>query len=51
LYDIAHGSVEESRYDLISPGDLTYDDVSQLRLLLEEVSKLPGGLLAGHSGF
>ena len=29
LYNIAHGSVEESRTDLISPGDLEYGDVSQ----------------------
>ena len=50
-HNIAQGSVEESRYDLILAKGLTYDDVSELRLLLEEVSKLPGGLLAGHSGF
>ena len=48
---IAQGSVEESRYDLILAKDLEYGDTSELRLLLGEVSKLPGGLLAGHSGF
>ena len=38
--NIAPGSVEESRYDLILAKDLGYGDVSQLGLLLEEVSKL-----------
>ena len=49
--NITHGSVEESRTYLILAKDLRYGDVSEFRLLLEEVSKLPGGLLAGHSGF
>ena len=38
--NIAPGSVEESRYDLILAKDLEYGDVSELGLLLEEVSKL-----------
>ena len=39
-YNVTQGSVEESRYDLILAKDLTYDAVSELRQLLEEVSKL-----------
>ena len=38
--NIAQGSVEESRYFLILTKDLEYGDVSELSLLLEEVSKL-----------
>ena len=38
--NIAQGSVEESRYYLILAKDLEYGDVSELGLLLEEVSKL-----------
>ena len=38
--NIAQGSVEESRYDLILAKDLKYGDVSEVGLLLEEVSQL-----------
>ena len=38
--NIAQGSLEESRYYLIVARDLDYSDVAELRLLLEEVSKL-----------
>ncbi len=38
--NIAQGSLEECRYYLILTRDLEYGDVSELRLLLEEVSKL-----------
>jgi four helix bundle protein len=40
FYNIAQGSVEESRYDRILDKDLEYGDVSELVLLLEEVSQL-----------
>ncbi len=40
FYNIAQGSVEESRYYLILSKDLGYGNVSELNLLLEEVSKL-----------
>jgi len=40
FYNIAQGSVEESRYYLILAKDLEYGDVSELSQLLEEVSKL-----------
>jgi four helix bundle protein len=40
FYNIAQGSVEESRYYLILAKDLEYGDVSELSLLLEEISKL-----------
>ncbi len=40
FYNIAQGSVEESRYSLILAKDLEYGDVSVLSQLLEEVSKL-----------
>jgi len=40
FHNIAQGSVEESRYYLILAKDLEYSDVSELSLLLEEVSKL-----------
>jgi four helix bundle protein len=40
FYNIAPSSVEESRYDRILANDLEYGDVSELGLLLEEVSKL-----------
>ena len=40
FYNIAQGSVEESRYHLILAKDLEYGDVSELSRLLEEVSKL-----------
>ena len=40
FYNIAQGSVEESRYYLILAKDLGYGDVSMLQPLLEEVSKL-----------
>jgi four helix bundle protein len=40
FYNIAQGSVEESRYYLILAKDLEYGDVFEISLLLEEVSKL-----------
>ncbi len=42
FYNIAQGSVEESRYYLVLARDLGYGDVSEPRKLLEEVSKLLG---------
>jgi four helix bundle protein len=42
FYNIAQGSIEESRYYLILIKDLEYGDVSVLYQLLEEVSKLLG---------
>ena len=38
--NIAQGSLEECRYYLILSNDLKYGDMSELMLLLEEVSKL-----------
>jgi len=38
--NIAQGSVEESRYYLILAQDLNYGDVSELKAVLVEVSKL-----------
>ena len=40
FYNIAQGSIEESRYYLILAKDLEYGDVSELSPLLEEISKL-----------
>lgn len=40
FFNIAQGSLEESRYYLILTRDLGYGDISRLRGLLEEVSKL-----------
>ena len=40
FYNIAQGSIEESRYYLILTKDLEHGDVSRLSQLLEEVSKL-----------
>ena len=40
FYNIARGSVEECRYYLILTKDLEYSDISEAKLLLEEVSKL-----------
>ncbi len=40
FFNIAQGSIEESRYYLILAKDLEYGDVSELSQLLEEVSKL-----------
>jgi four helix bundle protein len=40
FYNIARGSVEECRYYLILTKDLEYGDISEAKLLLEEVSKL-----------
>ena len=40
FYNIAQGSVEESRYYPILTKDLEYGDISELSGLLEEVSKL-----------
>ena len=39
-FNIAQGSIEESRYSLILAEDLQYGDVDEWRRLLEEVSKL-----------
>jgi four helix bundle protein len=39
-YNIAQGSLEESRYYLILVKDLGYGDVAKLVLMIEEVSKL-----------
>ncbi|MDP2059276.1 MAG: four helix bundle protein [Flavobacteriaceae bacterium] len=38
--NIAQGSLEESRYYLILVSDLNYGEVSEIRSLMEEVSKL-----------
>ena len=40
FYNIAQGSIEESRYYLILAKDLEYGDVAELSPLLEEISKL-----------
>ena len=40
FYNIARGSLEECRYYLILTRDLEYGDISDLRPLLEETSKL-----------
>jgi four helix bundle protein len=40
FFNIAQGSLEESRYYLILTEDLGYGDVSKLYPLIEEVSKL-----------
>ena len=40
FYNIAQGSIEESRYDLILARDLEYGNVSEVSPLLEEISKL-----------
>jgi len=40
FFNIAQGSIEESRYYLILARDLDYGAVSELSQLLEEVSKL-----------
>jgi four helix bundle protein len=40
FYNIAQGSIEESRYYLILAKDLEYGDVSESSRLLEETSKL-----------
>jgi four helix bundle protein len=40
FFNIAQGSIEESRYYLILAKDLEYGNVSDLSRLLEEVSKL-----------
>ncbi len=40
FYNIAQGSLEESRYYLILTEDLGYGDISTLNPLIEEVSKL-----------
>jgi len=40
FYNIAQGSLEESRYYLILAKDLEYGDVSELRQMIEEISKL-----------
>jgi four helix bundle protein len=40
FYNIAQGSIEESRYYLIFAQDLGYGDTTELQSLLSEVSKL-----------
>lgn len=42
FYNIAQGSIEESRYYLILIRDLGYGDTFESNMLLEEVSKLLG---------
>jgi four helix bundle protein len=44
--NIAQGSVEECRYYLILTRDLGYGNITELRQLLEEVSKLLGAYLS-----
>jgi four helix bundle protein len=43
FFNIAQGSIEESRYYLILARDLDYGDVSESSKLLDEVSKLLDG--------
>lgn len=40
FYNIARGSLEECRYYLILIKDLEYSDISEAKLLLQEISKL-----------
>ena len=40
FFNISQGSIEESRYYLILTEDLGYSDVSKIKPLIEEVSKL-----------
>lgn len=40
FFNIAQGSIEESRYYLILTKDLNYGDISESSQILEEVSKL-----------
>jgi four helix bundle protein len=40
FYNIAQGSVEECRYYIILTKDLEYCDISETKLLLQEISKL-----------
>jgi len=40
FYNIAQGSLEESRYYFILAKDLEYGDVSESRQMIEEISKL-----------
>ena len=40
FYNVAQGSLEESRYYLILAGDLGYADTSQVLLEIDEVSRL-----------
>jgi four helix bundle protein len=40
FYNIAQGSLEECRYYLILTKDPEYSDISEAKLLLQEVSKL-----------
>jgi four helix bundle protein len=40
FFNIAQGSIEESRYYLVLTRDLKYGDVSRLMPLIEEISKL-----------
>jgi len=40
FYNIAQGSMEESRYYLVLAKDLKYGDTSQLRVDLDEVSRM-----------
>ncbi|MBU7006414.1 four helix bundle protein [Phosphitispora fastidiosa] len=47
FFNIAQGSAEECRYYLILTKDLGYSDVSELKLLLQEVSKLLEGYSRG----
>ena len=40
FYNIVQGSLEECRYYLILTKDLKYSDISETKLLLQEVNKL-----------
>lgn len=40
FYNIAQGSLEECRYYLILANDLNYGDTKELKLMVEEISKM-----------
>lgn len=45
FYGISQGSLEECRYYLILAMDLNYGDTSNLRIMLEEISKMLGSYM------
>lgn len=47
FYNIAQGSLEESRYYLILARDLEYGDISMLERKAEQVSKMLDGYMRG----
>ncbi len=47
FFNIAQGSLEETRYYLILANDLEYGETNELRSKLEEVGKLLGGYSKG----